>query len=238
MTTRTAGTNLSCAATIANATRWWWVRHAPVINPSRAIYGQGDVEADTSDRAAYESLARLLPEDPVWMHSSLARTRQTGEAVLAVRRTGNSGFITPDFVIEPDFMEQDFGDWQGQSRQSVRETLDRPTPLWLAPAHFRPPNGESFIDMLARVGRGIEHHTRHHAGRDIVCFAHGGTIRAVLAYVMGIAPDAALGFQIDNLSITEVSYLPPAAPGGQWHWAVGSVNLPPLHGLRFNLPQA
>ena len=219
-------------------TRWWWVRHAPVINPSGAIYGQGDIHADTSDDAAYDALSGLLPDDPVWMHSSLLRTHQTAEAVLAARKRANPDFQMPDFTVEQDFMEQNFGNWQGMQRAEVREQLKREHPLWLAPAHLRPPAGESFFDMLARVGHGIERYNALYPGRDIVCFAHGGTIRAVLAYVMGIAPQTALGFQIDNLAVTEVSYFPERPGGAAAHWTVGSVNLPPIHGLRFGLPQA
>lgn len=221
-----------------DVTRWWWVRHAPVINPSGAIYGQGDVHADTSDDAAYDALSRLLPDNPVWMHSSLLRTRQTGEAVLRARSRANPDFQMPEFVVDRHFMEQDFGDWQGKHRTDIRAELKRDHPLWLAPAHLRPPGGESFLDMMARVGHGIEHHNQTRPGRDIVCFAHGGTIRSVLAYVMGIAPEASLGFQIDNLSITEASYFSAKADGQPAHWSVGSVNLPPIHGLRFGLPQA
>src|SRR5580698_6592435 len=32
------------------ATRWWWVRHAPVRDDGGCIYGQKDMTCDTSDR--------------------------------------------------------------------------------------------------------------------------------------------------------------------------------------------
>ncbi|MEO0393119.1 MAG: histidine phosphatase family protein [Pseudomonadota bacterium] len=219
-----------------DVTRWWWVRHAPVINPSGAIYGRGDIAADTTDTEAYDGLSALLPDDPVWMHSSLLRTRQTAAAVIAARQRENPAFKEPEFVVEEAFMEQFFGEWQGQQRADLRDQLKRQHPLWLAPASQRPPGGESFIDMMARVGHGIEEHNARHAGRDIVCFAHGGTIRSVLAYTMGIAPEASLGFQIDNLSITELTYYPDKA-GEPAYWAVGGVNIPPVHGLQFNIAQ-
>ena len=224
------------AADRDDVTRWWWVRHAPVINPTGAIYGRGDIEADTTDLEAYDALSELLPKEPVWMHSNLLRTRQTANAVMQARRRADAGFQYPDYVIEEAFMEQFFGDWQGQQREDLRDELKRHHPLWLAPAHQRPPGGESFIDMMARVGHGIEEHNAAFAGRDIVCFAHGGTIRSVLAYTMGIAPEVALGFQIDNLSITELSFYPESDMGPAY-WAVGGVNIPPVHGLQFNIAQ-
>ena len=37
-------------------TRWWWVRHAPVIGVNGRIYGQDDLEADTSDAARFAGM--------------------------------------------------------------------------------------------------------------------------------------------------------------------------------------
>ena len=220
-----------------DTTRWWWIRHAPVINPSGTIYGQGDLHADTDDPEAYAFLAALLPKDAVWMHTSLLRTIETGEAVIAARKAADPGFAPPPWQIEQCFMEQSFGDWQSQNRQDIRDQLGRDHPLWLAPAHLRAPARESFLDLLARVGHGIEEQNKHHAGKDIICFAHGGTIRAVIAHVMGIAPETALGFQIDNLSITEVTFFPATATSAA-HWTVGVVNMPPRYGIRFDMPQS
>ncbi|MEM6901978.1 MAG: histidine phosphatase family protein [Pseudomonadota bacterium] len=221
----------------SDTTRWWWIRHAPVINPSGTIYGQGDLHADTDDPEAYTSLARLLPQQAIWMHTSLLRTIETGQAVIAARQAADPSFDVPNFEIEPAFMEQSFGNWQGQDRAQIRAQLGRDHPLWLAPAHLRAPDGESFLDLLARVGHGIEERNKRHAGRDIICFAHGGTIRAVISHVMGIAPETALGFQIDNLAITEVTYFP-ATDISAAHWTVGVVNMPPRYGIRFDLPQS
>ena len=44
----------------AQATRWWWIRHAPVFNPEIRIYGQRDLPADTSDEAANAAVAAML----------------------------------------------------------------------------------------------------------------------------------------------------------------------------------
>ena len=43
-------------------TRWWWVRHGPVPSQKGLIYGQRDVSCDTSDVAAFQRLAKTLPE--------------------------------------------------------------------------------------------------------------------------------------------------------------------------------
>ena len=39
-------------------TRWWWIRHAPVVVAGGKIYGQRDLPADTSDKGVFSFLAK------------------------------------------------------------------------------------------------------------------------------------------------------------------------------------
>ncbi len=97
--------------------------------------------------------------------------------------------------------------------------------FWLAPAHEAAPGGESFVEVMQRVSRAVTRLTREHAGRDIVAVTHGGTIRAALAHALGLDPEAALAFTIDNLSLTRLDHID--GPGNGHGWRVGPVNLPP-----------
>ena len=96
-------------------TRWWLVRHAPAINPDGLIYGQSEIEVDCSNRAALETLAALLPPDPIRMVTPLARTRTTAEALWGTR----------DCVSEPALVEQSFGEWQGLSHDALAALGDK-----------------------------------------------------------------------------------------------------------------
>jgi len=53
------------------ATRWWWVRHAPVRDDGGCIYGQTDIGCDTSDRVVFEAVGKILPKNAVWYASHL-----------------------------------------------------------------------------------------------------------------------------------------------------------------------
>ena len=180
-------------------TRWWLVRHAPVINPDRLIYGQHDIDCDVSDERVFASVARHLPKDAVWLQSPLGRTRKTAEAL---RRAGATGDPAID---EPRLMEQCFGDWQGMDRETVRsrhpEAYRR---FWLAPADERAPGGESFLDVVARVSSALEEWCGRLPDRDIVAVMHGGSIRASLVHALGIAPATALSFHVDTVSMSRV----------------------------------
>ena len=97
--------------------------------------------------------------------------------------------------------------------------------FWLAPAHETPPGGESFAALTERVQPAILRLSERHAGRDIISLSHGGTIRAALALALDLAPEAALAFSIDNLSLTRIEHFP--EPGGAHGWRVVTANQPP-----------
>jgi broad specificity phosphatase PhoE len=211
-------------------TRWWWIRHAPVINPSGRIYGQRDVEADTTNVAAFTALAERVPADALWLATPLRRTQATAAAIHA-RMSG-----APRPLVEPAFIEQSFGDWQGMAYEEIGAFgKERPGTkgvgveghrFWLAPAHETPPGGESFVDVMRRVSAGIERLTAEHAGRDIVVVAHGGPIRAALAHALALEPEAALAFTIDTLSLSRLDHI--QGPGKGNPWRIGPINLPPI----------
>ena len=61
----------------SQTTRWWLVRHAPVLNPERLVYGRSDMPVDLSDEKALLALARHLPKDAGWVTGHLSRTLDT-----------------------------------------------------------------------------------------------------------------------------------------------------------------
>ena len=95
----------------------------------------------------------------------------------------------------------------------------------MRPAHEAPPGGESFIDVIGRVSAAIHRLVEAHPGQDIIAVAHGGTIRAALALALGLDPEAALAFTIENCSITRIDHID--GPGMGHGWRVVTVNRPP-----------
>jgi len=200
------------------ATRWWWIRHAPVTSHGGRIYGQDDLPADCRDPELFAGLARRLPGAALWLVTPLRRTRQTAEALLA------AGAPSPaELREEPDFLEQHFGHWQGLTYAELAELRDGSVHrFWHAPAAERPPGGESFADVVGRVGRAVARISPDAAGRDVVVIAHGGSIRAALAHALGLEAEKALGFAVDNCSLTRLDHFP-----AEDTWRVGAVNLAP-----------
>ncbi len=207
-------------------TRWWFVRHAPVIGVNGRIYGQDDLEADCADETQFKRLAGALPHDAVWLVSHLRRTHQTASAIFAARVTE----VVPAPTITSELAEQHFGDWQGLTYAELEARRDGAYHrFWHAPASERPPGGESFEDVVARVAGAMDRITAEHVGRDIVAVVHGGTIRAALAVALGIEPERALGFAIDTCSVTRMDHFamsPEGATEGA-AWRIVAVNQHP-----------
>jgi alpha-ribazole phosphatase len=207
------------SAPATGTTRWWWIRHAPVPDGGR-IYGQRDLDCDCTDVAVFRTLARELPRGAVWFTSNLARTRQTAAAIVAAAQERFAGAV---HIPVATLAEQHLGEWQGLERSSFYAARGVGTrALWFAPADERPPGGESFADLIARVSPCVQRLTQEHAGRDIVSVSHGGTIRAALSLALGVTPQSALSFTIENCSLTRIDHL--GEFNGRSLWRVGCVN--------------
>jgi len=175
------------------ATRWWWVRHAPVRGDGGNIYGQKDMPCDCSDSVRVRCGRQDIARDAVWFASKAAahppdRGSDLGRRLSKTRRDG----------LRADLNEQNLGDWQGLNRAEF--FASRPINVgsyWFAPIDEPSPNGESFMDLYNRVRRAVERINAQHAGRDIIAVAHGGTIKAAIGIALGDQPEKGLAFTID-----------------------------------------
>ncbi len=184
--------------------RLWFIRHALVARQALAfLYGVDDVpvceDAMLADGGRYAALAARLPRPAQVVITPLSRTRLTFEALV------RAGY--PDQVpqVEPDFVEQDFGQWQGRAiaEFASRVAADR-HPFWPIHAAETPPGGENFQAVIDRVGAGMERLSSRRTLDDVVVIAHGGAIRAACAYALRLDPHQALSLSIENLSLTRL----------------------------------
>jgi alpha-ribazole phosphatase len=143
----------------------------------------------------------------------MLRARKTAETLAT------HGADMNELLIDPNLAEQHFGDWQGLTYVEIAEKHANNHLFWLGPPEHRPPGGESFVDLRDRAVRSIDRLTEEHRGRDIVATAHGGTIRAALAHAFNLHPEAAVRFEIDNVSLTLIEHFEQADPAHAWRVA-------------------
>jgi alpha-ribazole phosphatase len=183
-------------------TRLWLIRHAPVDGPRGVIHAP-EAPADLGNTRRLAALRAALPAGGVAYCSPARRTVDTALA------------LGLEAIRETAFREQGFGAWTGRRHEEIARELGPAAydEFWRSPASNRAPGGESFVDQIARVAAGLA----ALPGGDVILVVHSGTIRAALALALDLAPESALRFVVDPLSLTRIDRLDRA-------WRVGAVN--------------
>jgi broad specificity phosphatase PhoE len=192
------------------------VRHASAKYPE-GILPPYDPDIDITNTAQLKRLVAALPNDSPWWVSPLQRCNKTAQALI------NHGGITGGMEILESLEEQRYGDWHGRLVSDIWEEIKgAPKSNW----HFLhpeicPPNGESFVDLITRVTPVMDRIVTAKADH-IVIIAHGMVIRALAGMALGFTPEQSLAISVDNLSLTQITYMAEGSAQGdgeddKWH---------------------
>jgi len=179
--------------------RFFWVRHGPTH--ATGMVGWSDLPADLSDAAQVARLAAHLPGGAVVVSSDLGRSVATADAIAGGRER---------LAHDPDLREIHFGDWELKPVDAIPDQAHLRA-FWDAPGDVRPPGGESWHEVTARVERAVARLLAAHSGRDIIAVAHMGVILTQVQQALRIGAYEAFGHRIDPLSVTELHH-----SGGDW----------------------
>jgi alpha-ribazole phosphatase len=175
------------------ATELLLVRHAP-STPAGKLYGRTDASADTGCSATFAALRRQIGDVDACLCSPAKRCQQTAAALW-------SGQLRTQ--LDERLWEQDFGEWDGLPYGEVPDVgVMKPEEL----AKHRPPSGESFEDVCARVQPALLDAASEWHGKRVAMVAHAGVVRAAIALALG-SPAAALSFEVRTLSLTHMRVL-------------------------------
>ena len=153
-------------------------------------------EGRAQAQAVAERIAALPKVDAVYA-SPLERTRETA-GFIAARRDLR---VTP----ERGLLECDFGDWTGGELKTLRKAPEWRT-VQRYPSGFRFPNGESFVEMQARVISTLERLRHSHPGGTVVAVSHADPIKAATAAAVGTHLDLFQRIVISPCSVTAISF--------------------------------
>lgn len=149
----------------------WLIRHTAVAVAPGTCYGRSELELAPSFADELESLKTQLPGRFDRIFSS-PLTRCT-------RLAQSFGEIDTDARL----LEYDFGDWEMQAWDDIDQTL---LEAWMQDfVNQRPPNGETVIEMRARVDDFLEH-LRRQAHEQVLVATHSGVIRCIWASLLQI----------------------------------------------------
>ena len=188
-------------------TRLHLVRHGPTH--AKTMVGWSDLPADLSDRAAIERLSAYLPQEALVISSDLSRAADTATAIQGHR---------PRLPHRTDLREIHFGTWELRSYPEIEaEDPELARAYWDYPGEVRPPKGESWNEVRARVDAAIDMLIAAHTGQDLIVVAHFGVILTQIQRALDLEAQEALSHRIDNLSVTQITRL-------ETSWDVGRIN--------------
>jgi broad specificity phosphatase PhoE/ribonuclease HI len=160
------------------ATRLILVRHGETEWTVQHRYaGRADVPLSDQGRAQAQAtaarVAELAPSVAAVLSSPLSRCTATAEAIA-----GALGGIP----VRPqgDWIECDFGDWDGKTFAEVRDQWPGELDAWLASTRIAPPGGESFTAVAERVDRAVVALREAYPGETVVVVSHVSAIKLAL----------------------------------------------------------
>lgn len=160
----------------------YFIRHGETAwNAEGRYQGSRDIPLNDRGRAQADRNGELLKhllqragrnsEEFDWYVSPLSRTRETMERVRAAFKDTP----LPELASDKRLVEISFGIYEGQLHNELAAGTmpiagERDASFW----HFRPPSGESYDDLSARIadfGRSLP--------RSAIIVSHGGVLRVL-----------------------------------------------------------
>ena len=180
-----------------------YVRHGQTpttgkVLPGRAaglhLADKGTAQAE----AVAERIAGLAKVDAVYA-SPLERARETAAPIARARGL--------KVTIEKGLLECDFGAWTGAELKALAK-LPEWTTVQRYPSGFRFPDGESFVEMSARICDTAVKLRDRHPGGVVVAVSHADPIKAAVADALGTHLDLFQRIVISTCSVTAIAYGP------------------------------
>ncbi|UFZ04035.1 histidine phosphatase family protein [Bradyrhizobium ontarionense] len=167
-----------------------------------AVAFAADEPLDSRGRDSLVRLAGRLPSCDVVLRSP-ARCAAETAAGLALQAKP-----------EPALRDCDFGRWAGRSLAEVQAEAPDAVADWLQNPRAAPHGGESFMDVMARVGEWMEGLLA--VDGSVLAVTHALVMRAAIAHVLGVGPQAFRRIDVAPLARARLS-------GVDGHWTLAAL---------------
>jgi probable phosphomutase (TIGR03848 family) len=177
------------------------VRHGQTATTGRVLPGRapGLHLSDDGRRqanAAAQRIAKLERVNAIYA-SPLERARETALPIARARGLA--------LRIERGLLELDVGGWTGARLDRLSKRPEWST-VQRYPSGFRFPDGESFVEMQARMTATLVQLVDRHRGEVVVAVSHADPIKAALAQALGMHLDLFQRLAVAPGSITTIAY--------------------------------
>ena len=183
--------------------KWFLVRHGETDwNKEARAQGQMDTPLNADGRAQAERIAsRLESETFAAAYSSdLSRVVETARPIMRGRDV--------PIAYAKELREKHFGDWEGMTCDEIRaKHPDGFSRMFSDDSDFAAPGGgETDRDLCARAASFAERTRAAHPDDDLLIVAHGGSLRALIASLIGIPPHRMWRLRLDNTSLSTLAF--------------------------------
>ena len=185
--------------------RYFLVRHgATEWNAQGRIQGQSDPSLNQTGQRQARRLGKRLASVPFAEArcSDLRRCSETAAGILLGRN---------DLRLQemPELREKNFGAWEGLTFREVEVRYPDLYRSWLKAGDpsFAPPGGESDLQLYSRAETVAERlrEALTGSGGNLLVVTHGGTLRALIACLLGLPAQKMWKFRFANTGLSVVS---------------------------------
>lgn len=180
------------------------VRHGESVwNSERRI--QGSLDPDLSPRGRRQT-------DRLVAHLG-AHIRHPVAAIYAspLRRAARTAEQIADALglpvnHDPDLREMFLGEWEGMTVAEIQTAFPGLYEKWLEdPLAFPAPGGEDLRVFERRVAGALQRMQRDHPGADLIVVSHGGVIKALVCFALGLDIRYLFRLKQDNTAISRIA---------------------------------
>ncbi|WP_019809210.1 histidine phosphatase family protein, partial [Saccharomonospora halophila] len=111
-------------------------------------------------------------------------------------------------VTHRGLIETDFGEWEGLTFGEAARRDPDVHGRWLGDTSVRPPGGESFDEVHARIRTALDDILDRYAGRTVVMVSHVTPIKSVLRTALDSGPALLFRLHLDLASLSLVDFYP------------------------------
>jgi broad specificity phosphatase PhoE len=200
-------------------------------------HGQSETNANPDRMGQLETtpLTDMGRHQAKLLGAKLKREKENFDLIYSSHYTRalDTAILATDYriILAPELREYSAGDWTDASRsQTINDSIK--VQMGNLGHAFLPPNGESLHQVERRASAWLEENIlynkaiQHEASErkrnnkdvlNIALFTHGMTIKCLLHYVMGFDRSFTWKIQIDNTSVSKISF-------GKDGWRLLSIN--------------
>lgn len=183
-------------------TRVYLVRHGTTDwNKEEIFRGRLDCKLNETGQAEARALAEYFRDIRLQAiySSPLSRAMETAQAVAEAKAL--------QVVPHPEFIDIDFGEWQGLPLKEVREKYSELYRLWRErPEAIHFPGGENLARVRARAGEGLQKVVRENPDKTALILSHRVVTKVLICTVLGLDDSHFWHIKQDTTAVNCIEY--------------------------------